>query len=339
MGVYLRSNIWWVSYTTVEGKLVRRSADTPSKAEAELYEAQCRLKYGKRFEERKPALPFNELVERCISHWRSTTAAGTQGVYKERVKGLVRFFGDTPVDAIDIPALDRCRESLRDGRCNQTVNTTMSLAAQILNLALRWGFIEKNPALSMRALKVVPSRLRHLSRPEQTALLSYLAPNPLMHDLVLVALRTGMRRGELLGLKVCDVDLSRNQVALWQTKTNTPRHTPLLPGAAEALARNCAGKNSQDFVFTYRDGARAGRKLSHVHYNWRRAVIACGLGDFHFHDLRHTFASDLVMAGAAMTAVSELLGHSTVTMTKRYTHLSPDFRQGEMKKLQAYLDS
>lgn len=339
MGVYLRSNIWWVSYTTAEGKLVRRSADTPSKAEAEQFEALCRLKFGKRVAQRQASsISFEALLERCQATWKTTITPETRYSYTHRVKPISKFFAKHTIDQIDLDDVERCREELCKGRCSSTVNVSMQLLNQMLGLAVRWGLLEKNPANELRRLKAPAPRLRHLSKEEKASLLAYLAPTKLLHDLVLVALRTGMRRGELLGLKVCDVDLLGNQVALWQTKTNTPRHIPLLPDAAEALARNCAGKNSQNFVFTYNEGSRAGRKFVKIDHLWRKAVKACNLGNFRFHDLRHTFASDLTMAGAGQKAVSELLGHSTLQMTQIYVHLSPGFRQEEMAKLKAFLD-
>lgn len=336
MGVYLRGSIYWVSYTTAQGVLIRRSAKTPSRAEAQALEQALRSQMGRPGDRRTPSeASFGMLLARCKLLWENSVPKSAKG-YVIHGKKMLTFFGDVPLNFITLEKIEACRDSLRATTKDSTVNLAMTRLAMMFNLAVKWGLIDKSPTAALKALKVRPSRLKHLSTEEQRRLLAFLGPG-LFQDLVLVALRTGMRRGELLGLKVRDVDFGRSQLALWQTKNNTPRHIPLIPDAAETLERCCAGKEPLDYVFSYRTGLRKGRPLNHFDGTWAKAMKACNLVDFRFHDLRHTFASDLVMSGAAMTAVSELLGHSTLAMTQRYTHLSPDFRKAEMDKLAAYL--
>lgn len=335
MGVYLRGNIFWVSYTNAKGELVRQSAGTPIKSDAEKLEAQFRAQFGKQTPQVVASVSLQVLLDRCRAVWKAQIPRSARG-YGFHADKMLAFFGDVPLTSVTLDRVEAFRETLRTTNKDSSVNVTMTRLAMVLNMAVKWGWLEKNVASGLKSLKVRPSRLRHLSIEEQERLLTYFGPG-IYHDLVLVALRTGMRRGELLGLKVRDVDFGRSQLALWQTKNNTPRHIPLIPDAWRALERQCAGKGQEDFVFTYTTGVKAGRPLKNFEFTWHKAVKACNLGNFRFHDLRHTFASDLVMSGAAMTAVSELLGHSTLGMTQRYTHLSPDFRKAEMEKLQDYL--
>jgi integrase len=143
-----------------------------------------------------------------------------------------------------------------------------------------------------------------------------------LKPLVLLAINTGLRRGELFSLRWADVNLSAKVVTVVaaSAKSGSKRHIPL---NAEALATLEAwrerAKSTDGLVFPSIDGAR----LNNINKSWAGVIKIAGLENFKFHDLRHTFASKLVQAGVDLNTVRELLGHSEIATTLIYSHLSP----------------
>lgn len=152
---------------------------------------------------------------------------------------------------------------------------------------------------------------------EKTKLLAVLSPE--LRRFVIMALKTGMRAGEILGLKWPDIDANANQIVIRKNKSGRMRFIPLHPDVAEILS---SLPKHGEFVFSDKHGERYGRS-SWIRTQFEKALDQAGIRDFHIHDLRHTFASELIMKGADLKTVSELLGHSSTRMTERYSHLSP----------------
>ena len=171
-------------------------------------------------------------------------------------------------------------------------------------------------------------RLRFLEKPEAVRLLDACQPydektlprgskNPWLSAIVTVALHTGMRRGEILGLTWERVDFARGVLQLEQTKSGRRREVPM-NRAVDAVLASLAGPKAEGLVFRRKDGARWGG----IRTAFARACREAKLDDFRFHDLRHTCAPWLVMQGRHLKEVQELLGHRTFAMTLKYTHLA-----------------
>lgn len=140
---------------------------------------------------------------------------------------------------------------------------------------------------------------------------------------VLLAMNTGLRRGELLGLRWEQVDLTRRMVTVTASaaKSGKTRHVPLNDEAADVLTRwHKQHRKANGLVFPGRGGA----EMTNISTSWQRLVDDADLCGFRFHDLRHDFASKLVMHGVDLNTVRELLGHADLKMTLRYSHLAPD---------------
>jgi len=138
-----------------------------------------------------------------------------------------------------------------------------------------------------------------------------------------MAVHTEMRRREMLSLRWVDIDLRKRTIMLTKTKNNEPRILPINEPLAVALQHTPRHVDSA-FVFCDREG----KPYDRIDNGFRRACKRAGITNVRFHDLRHTFASHLVMKGANLRSVQELLGHKTAKMTTRYTHLStPHLRE------------
>jgi integrase len=175
----------------------------------------------------------------------------------------------------------------------------------------------------VKLLKEPPGRLRYLTFDEAERLLKELPEAPAA--VVAFALNTGMRKGEILGLKWRDINFDQKQIAVEKTKTNERRWVPINDQVYRILEAQKGPRKPSDPVFA--DGAVNLRK------HFEGAVKRANLENFRFHDCRHSFASQLVMSGANIRVVQQLLGHKDIKMTMRYSHLSQDHLQEAVEKL------
>jgi len=159
-----------------------------------------------------------------------------------------------------------------------------------------------------------------------------------LKSIVIFAINTGMRLSEILNLTWDDVDLERGFITVRNTKNGEIRYLPMnttLRDLLRQLKKDC--RKSNIYVFGNLQGSNYRRyTISH----WFKEVVrTAGIQNFHFHDLRHTFASYLVMAGVDIMTVKELLGHKTLDMTLRYSHLSPSFQRQAIELLDKRMDT
>lgn len=184
-----------------------------------------------------------------------------------------------------------------------------------------WGWVENNPVLKVTKPTEPRGRVRFLSDQERDALLTACrdSSNPWLHTAVVVALSTGMRKGELMGLTYQDVDLQAGRIVLQETKNGERRVVPLAgPALALLKAHAKVRRIDTDLLFPgHRDNAPIDLRTP-----WETALKRAGIEDFRWHDLRHSTASYLAMNGASLAEIAEVLGHKTLAMVKRYAHLS-----------------
>ena len=198
-----------------------------------------------------------------------------------------------------------------------TVNREVALIKAILSRAVQWGWLDKNPIQGMAMLKEPPGRVRYLTEDEERRLMEAMKSRPLLRRVVVFAMNTGMRQGEILHLKWSDVDLEAGFVHIPDSKSGRRRDVPLNQTALSVLKELEPGP-PQALVFA----TSTGRPYTNLRRDFKKALERAGIQDFRFHDLRHTFASRLAMAGISPLVLKELLGHSSIAMTSRYSHLA-----------------
>ncbi len=197
----------------------------------------------------------------------------------------------------------------------------------MLHAAVEWRRIKTNPIRATKKLKEPPGRLRFLTLEEVHKLLACCPPPPHpLRDIVMVALTTGMRRGEILGLKWDYVRLDNRLIILPVTKNNTVKVLPINDTLHRILSEM---PKKTGYVFRNGNGGHIGN----IKHSFTSACRKAGIADFRFHDLRHTYASHLAMRGVHIRALQELLGHKTLAMTQRYSHLAPEQLQNAVKLL------
>ena len=207
-----------------------------------------------------------------------------------------------------------------------TTNRQINLIKGCLSRAVEWGLIESHDLHKVKALTVDNSKVRYLSKDEEQRLRDALDEFNIdyLKALVLLARNTGMRKGELLSLKWADINLTNKvlTVDFQNAKSGNSRHIPLNTEAFNTLThwKDISG----DIGHVFKDGNQ--QPLNDFRYDWANLLEQANITNFRFHDLRHHFASMLVMACVDLNTVRELLGHSDLKMTLRYAHLAPEHK-------------
>lgn len=216
-------------------------------------------------------------------------------------------------------------------RSPATVNRYQQALSSVLSWGVREGWLTDNPVKQIQRRKESRGRVRFLSDDERKALLEACDKSE-WKGLGLVArlaLSTGARQGEIMGLKWSDIDLKRNTATLHETKNDEIRVLPLVESVSNQLkAWGKVRRLDNELVFPSPNKD----KPFHIRPYWGKAVEEAELVDFRFHDLRHSCASYLAMAGASHLEIAEVLGHKTLQMVKRYSHLNHEHKAGLLER-------
>lgn len=209
-----------------------------------------------------------------------------------------------------------------DPRTNATVNRFMTALSHAFTIAIKeWEWMADHPMRNISKLQEPRGRVRFLDDDERKRLLEACkeSRSPHLYVIVVLALSTGARQGEILGLKWKDVDFERRIITLHETKNGERRILPVSNHVLPLLQAHYEARPAHsDYVFP---SPRHNRPLN-VRIAWESAVTKANIEDFRFHDLRHSAASYLAMNGAVPSEIAEVLGHKTLAMVKRYAHLS-----------------
>ena len=242
-------------------------------------------------------------------------------------------------------------------RSPATVMRYLSALSHACTVATKeWGWLDDSPMRKVTKLREARGRVRFLDENERGKFLQVCkeSPNPYLYPAVLLAMSTGMRYGEIINLTWEDVDIPRRRIILQETKNGDRRAVPLAGPALEMLSR-LEGERSVETGLLFprvRRGAAATvdpspstilehgerkvqkvQKPAQLRTAWQAAVKKAGLEDFHFHDLRHCAASYLAMSGASLAEIAEILGHKTLAMVKRYSHLTDTHKHSVVDRM------
>ena len=274
---------------------------------------------------------FDDALEKYLAETSSKKAKSTHRRELYQAKSLEFFSGRTLKEIT--PAL---AAQFREKRSTEvkpaTVIKDLNLLSHIYTTAIReWGVEATNPVSIIRKPKAPPGRLRFLTSAESVKLLdeSKKGHRPNLYNFLLLQLHTGMRPSEGAALTWKQVNFDRRIIDLQETKTD-PRRVPLTVPAIETLSKlvPSTGYDCNDFVFLPKNPKMTYRLRPNQYFreSFDAAVSRANIVDFHMHDLRHTAASYMIMNGIDLRTVADILGHKTISMTMRYTHLLDDHK-------------
>jgi integrase len=238
--------------------------------------------------------------------------------------------------------ISECREKLLSEptetgklRTPATANRYLAALSHAFTVAVNeWGWLDDSPMRKVKKSREPRGRVRFLSddkagprgeliEGERTRLLKACeaSSNTYLYTVVVLALSTGMRQGEIMGLTWDDVDLHRGRITLHETKNGERRVVPLVGKAMELLKEHRRLRQRIDTQLVFPGKVKASKPID-LRAPWLAALKSAGIEDFRFHDLRHSTASYLAMNNASLAEIAEVLGHKTLQMVKRYAHLS-----------------
>ncbi|MGH7913314.1 MAG: tyrosine-type recombinase/integrase [Candidatus Binataceae bacterium] len=318
---------WW-ALVKHQGKQHWRRAANKTHARDLYHEIKTLIRKGewppKR--EARPAL-FDELM----SDYRAASARAGKAIMRTDAgyRRALEAFGGRRAPEIAVREVEAWRDRLAEFLAPASVAHHLTMLRAIFNRAVRDGKLAAAPTRGVEFPRENNARVRYLSEDEEPRLLAALAEK--MRPLVMVAIYTGLREGELLRLRWADVDFGSGSIHVREAKSGDGRRLPLNQAALGTLHRLRGARPKVIQLDVRRDAGEGGHifgpdtnalRMS-LNRKFRRAAKAAGIDDLHFHDLRHTFASRLAMRGLDLYRVQTLLGHKTARMTMRYAHLSP----------------
>jgi len=359
MAVVKRNKIWYVYYNiTVDGRRIKRGeAVGPRKDVAQAVEKKYREMIRQGLDPRTvdctlEELKFDEMVQPDTSADRMLTfreffptfmelhgnhqSESMKASYHLSFNHLAPGFGNLRLAGISkIMAQTYMTRRKHSGLSNATVNREVTFLKSLLQRAVDWGYLDRNPLQGLKPLKEAPIRERYLTKEEGERLIQ--ASPDYLRDIIVFALATGFRKSEIFELTWDNVILNRRFTYGEITvigKGNKRRNIRMNKTVYELLCRR--SKKKQDpYVFP---SPKTGGKLNNVDNAFRTALKKAGIRNFRFHDLRHTAASWMVQGGADIYAVQKILGHSNIRTTQRYAHQSPEYLENSIKVLDDFLN-
>jgi site-specific recombinase XerD len=279
---------------------------------------------------RKP-VPFSCLMER----YREWAASNKQAWEEEKyILGMFAdLFGDTPLSQITTWQIEKWKAERRKQVKPNTVNRQLTVIKHMFKMAVEWGLTTDNPASAVKRFPVNDQRTRFLTVEEVPAFLQACEEqltSPWLFPLVTLAMHTGMRQGELRRLRPENVDVERWVVTVLQTKTLRLKTITLNEPATEAMKWFLEHRYGE-FLLMWPWGKQIGKTT--IYEAFKKACNDSEITNFRFNDLRHTFASHLVMEGTDLVTVKDLMGHTNINMTVRYSHLVQEHKAQAVARL------
>jgi len=348
-----RGSSYQIDYFDPNGKRIRKSFDKKKDAEAELGKRVSLIAEHKYLDVKKEyTTTVKELLNKYTENFQDQASFKTGKSYC--IANFREYFGeDTILSNIRYVGLETYRNHLkrkptRHGtqRKDATVNREMAYLQHIFSKAMEWEMIEENPFKKGQRLQVKENnkRLRFLNEKEIESLLDA-CPKPIkkqktkrrlkviqslegsyLKDFITIALNTGMRKTEILSLKL--EQIKEGFIYLTKTKSGEARQIPVTNDLEVCLNDIRKYRQSKTgYIFSNNNGGY----IRDIKTSFKSALVRAEITDFRPHDLRHTFASHYIMRGGSLKALKEILGHKDIKMTMRYAHLSKEFAKEEIQ--------
>jgi integrase len=323
MAIYQRGENWYIDFT-FKGQRIRESIGPSRKgAEKVIAKRKAAIAENKFLDKRKDPEPvkFYDFAKEYLQWSKVNKKASTYNREICIMRGLDKEFEGKTIQEITAWQIEKWKSKRKETLVAGSVNRELTLLKHIFSKAIEWGKLKESPAKGVKRFKGETKRVRFLMPDEIQKLLSncgdLLEGN--LKPIVTIAVHTGMRKGELLGLEWDRVNFEQGIISLFDTKNHERRDIPMDETVRATLQ---SIERKENLIFSNKSGERIDNVR--VHRAFHEVLKRSDIIDFHFHDLRHTFASNLVMQeGVELNDVRELLGHKSMSMTLRYAHLSP----------------
>ncbi len=333
MGVFKRGDTWYIRFH-YQGRRYREAVGPNKKqAEAALASRKLEVRENRFFPEKRRQIQktFEEMARLYLESY----SKGKKRSYSRDVTSygaMLPTFKGKLLSEITPLMVEKYMARRQEEVKPSTVNREKDFLSHLFTKAIEWGLADENPCRKVKRFKEDNRRLRYLGVEEMEALIE--ASKPHLRPVVITGLNTGMRIGEVLALKWEHVDFRARQICVLDSKNGDKRYIPMTE-TLEATLRGMPRLLHSPYVFCYPNGERY--EYSKIRKPFEEACERAGIEDLTPHDMRHTYASQLAMAGVDLGTIKELLGHKSLEMTMRYSHLSPSHKRAAVEIFEAHL--
>lgn len=317
-----------------------------NKKEADKYETIIKaeiMKGNLGILDNKPKPRLKDLIPLYLTYSETNKKSHKGDVFSTKI--FIKYFGNVELRNITPQMIEDFKVKVKEDRNNKnaTINRHLEALSKMLNIAVANNLIDKNPMWSVKKLREDNHKVRVLSLDEEKRLFEEIERGyevigrdrkkkiiyPYIHlkPLIVCALQTGMRRGEIFNLKWSNIDFEYEFAELLETKSGKSRRVPISSKFMEIL--NKLDQNNE-YVFT---NPTTGKPYNDIKNSFHTVLEKANIEDFRFHDFRHTAATRMLEKGADIRTVQEILGHSSVIVTQRYTHTTPQYKKKAIELL------
>ncbi|UCG51023.1 MAG: site-specific integrase [Candidatus Latescibacterota bacterium] len=330
-GIFVRKNrngtlSYGISYL-YKGTLIREIiGPTKTLAKQVLQSRKSEIAQDKfKIPKKRRSPKFDTVCDRYLEHAKKEKKSWQRD--ELALKIAKKFFKKKRIDELAPFDFERFKAARADQVSKSTVNRDLSVLKRLFNLAIDWNLVATNPLKKVAVYRLDEKTMRVLSHEEERRLIEAAAPH--IRPLIIVAINTGMRRGELLSLQWEQVDLQSRTITIKHSKNGRVRHIPINKTTQEAFV--ALPEPHTGHVFRYH-----GSPIKEVKSAFAGAVRRAAIPHCTLHSCRHTFATRLVSAGVDLATVKELLGHASVSTTMKYTHPAPQHKRDAVGRLDSH---
>lgn len=332
MGVYQRGKSWIIDFY-YDGKRYTESVDPVNRTVAkEKLVIRKREVIQGLYKPKFIQIPFDKFSDQYLEYAEANNKPRSYTRKVDAFKHLKKHFIGKRLLDISPFTIEKYKQDRKDeGAAPATVNRELQSLRNLFNMAVKWGKLQKNPMAEVKLFKEPPGKDRILSEQEEDRLLEYVRSNKKSQHLeaiIITALNTGMRKGEILNLKRSRVDFKSRYIIVEETKNGETRKIPMNKQLTTILKNVKDKTRSSEYVFSVN-----GNPYGDIKTGWWKALEEAKIENFRFHDLRHTFGSRLGMAGVDIKTIQELMGHKDIKMTMRYSHPTPEHKKHAVEVL------
>lgn len=329
--LYLRSNGYYYLLTLVHNRRVWKSTGCKVKAEALKY-----ISEGRRKLKEKSAIDIGQFSTQLLTYLESNLAKSTVALYRSAFRSFISLLGDLYLNEVTAQHVEQFKLLRSEQVSPVKVNIDFRNLRAAFNIAINWDLIEDNPFKKCKQLRIPPQRPVYLTH-EEFNIIRGMIDLEWYKDIIIFAVSTMMRLGEIVNLQWKSVDLERREIPVENTdefrvKTHKSKTIPMNEWVFHMLSNK---PNRIGRVFTFPDGKALPK--GYVSHKFKKYVIKAGLSEkIHFHTLRHTGATWLVQNDIPIYSIQQILGHSNISITQIYSHLEVDHLRKPLERLDQY---
>lgn len=353
MTVFRKNGKWYCQFM-VKGERVHKLLDgATTKEQAKDLESAERFKLRQiqngMMEREKKVVYLKELIALYLRYAEANKKSYAND--KHSTKIFLQVWGNCNVKAITPNVIEDFKQRMIIERKNKnaTINRHLEILSKMFNVGIANELIENNPMRAVKKLKENNYKVRVLSADEEKRLFAEIERGydvigrervpkviyPYIHlrPLIICALQTGMRRGEIFNLKWYNIDFEYGFIELTETKSGKSRRIPISNKLMQVL--ESVKHDNEEYVFV---NPETDMPYNDIKRSFHAVLEKAHIENFRFHDLRHTAATRMLEKGADIRTVQEILGHSSVLVTQRYTHSTPQYKKSAIELLNSYCD-